>query len=144
MGRVTKRSYSKGEAEKTFKDIVSLKREERKKGLVLKDRTPQKEGDLSQTQDNLLTVMGMNRKEITEIIQGTGCVHPLQGMAELAMMAKESGDMKMAFDCFKELAQYVSPKRKAIEHSVASDDTQPLVIVMPESSYQEIEDDEGN
>lgn len=53
---------------------------------------------------------------------------PLEALARIAKLAEEDaqaaelpGDrlphMNLAKDCYKELAQYVAPKRKAVEHS---------------------------
>lgn len=42
---------------------------------------------------------------------------PLMGMAEIAITSMTDGDYHLAFQCFKELGQYVAPKRKSIEVS---------------------------
>lgn len=47
---------------------------------------------------------------------------PLEGMAKIAQQAMDEGDMALAGSMYKELAQYVAPKRKAVE--VAADITQ--------------------
>lgn len=43
-----------------------------------------------------------------------GC-DPLESMARLAKESEASGDMALAGSMYKELAQYVAPKRKAVE-----------------------------
>jgi len=58
------------------------------------------------------------------MIQATGCKHPIEGMATVAVRAEADGNLKLAHDAYKELAQYVAPKRKAIEHS--GPDGQPI------------------
>lgn len=70
-------------------------------------------------------------QDLLDMIEATGCCHPVQGMAEIAMQARSEGNLELAKDCYKELAQYVAPKRKAIEHSGKIENDQPLVIVVP-------------
>lgn len=72
-------------------------------------------------------------QELIDMIEAAGCPHPVQGMAEIAVKARSEGNDDLAKDCYKELAQYVAPKRKAIEHSGEVDTKQPLVIVMPDT-----------
>jgi len=40
---------------------------------------------------------------------------PLKGVTIIAEESMEAKDYAMAFQCFKELGQYVAPKRKSIE-----------------------------
>jgi len=40
---------------------------------------------------------------------------PIEGMAEIASQAMSNGELQLAGAMYKELAQYVAPKRKAIE-----------------------------
>ena len=47
---------------------------------------------------------------------------PIEGMAKIANDAIAVGDVKLAFDAYKELAQYVTPKLKSIEHTGANGD----------------------
>lgn len=58
-----------------------------------------------------------NKADLLEMITSTGCDHPIEGMARIAKEAHDSGDFPLAKDCYKELAQYVVPKKKAIEVS---------------------------
>ena len=52
----------------------------------------------------------------------------------IAKEAHESGDLALAKDSYKELAQYVAPKRKAIEHSgQVETNKEPLVIIVEQS-----------
>ena len=55
-------------------------------------------------------------KEVIEKLEAIGC-DPILGMAEIAAEARSVGDHALAGNMYKELAQYVAPKRKAIEHS---------------------------
>jgi hypothetical protein len=59
-----------------------------------------------------------NRKtlEVEEKLAEIGC-DPIQAMAKIAAIAMAAGDHRLAGDLYKELAQYVAPKRKAVEHS---------------------------
>ena len=56
------------------------------------------------------------RKNITEKMEDKSFC-PIEGMMEIALEAKADGDKKLFFDACKELAQYVAPKRKAVELS---------------------------
>src|SRR5919206_903670 len=44
---------------------------------------------------------------------------PIEGMARIAM--DEANPVELRAKMFAELAQYVAPKRKAVEHTVADD-----------------------
>lgn len=55
-------------------------------------------------------------KEVMEILDKLGC-NPIEGMADIAKRALEDDDLALAGNMYKELAQYVAPKRKAIEHT---------------------------
>lgn len=56
--------------------------------------------------------------EVTERLDALGC-DPIEGMARLAMDAANPAELRGRM--FSELAQYVAPKRKAIEHTAAGD-----------------------
>ena len=62
-----------------------------------------------------------NRKtaDIQEKLAAMGC-DPIAGMAAIAMDEKQ--DIALRAQMFKELAQYVAPKRKAVEMSGADGD----------------------
>ncbi|MBL4891473.1 MAG: hypothetical protein JKX91_06560 [Rhizobiaceae bacterium] len=47
---------------------------------------------------------------------------PIEGMANIAQQAMDDGDMPLAGQMYKELAQYIAPKRKAIEMTGANGD----------------------
>ncbi len=63
-------------------------------------------------------------KSIEEKLEAMGC-DPIEAMARLAMDENESSALRFA--ALKELAQYVAPKRKAVEVSSAQE---PFVIVI--------------
>lgn len=63
------------------------------------------------------------RKNITEKMDAKGFC-PIDGMMEVALEAKIDGDKKLFFDACKELAQYVAPKRKAVE--ISGDEDRPI------------------
>lgn len=44
---------------------------------------------------------------------------PIEGMAKIALQALNDDDLALAGNMYKELAQYVAPKRKAVEHTGA-------------------------
>jgi hypothetical protein len=64
---------------------------------------------------------GTLNKQTVDVLEKLAALNcdPIQGMAEIAIEAKLSGDMALAGQMYKELAQYVAPKRKAIEHTGA-------------------------
>ncbi len=49
---------------------------------------------------------------VTDRLEALGC-DPIEGMAMIAM--DESADLSLRGQMYKELAQYVAPKRKAVE-----------------------------
>ena len=53
-------------------------------------------------------------QDIQAKLDALGC-DPITGMAEIAAEARTAGDFNLADQMYKELAQYVAPKRKAIE-----------------------------
>jgi hypothetical protein len=55
-------------------------------------------------------------KTILDKFEELNC-DPLEGMIRIAERAMEEGDLQMAGSMYKELAQYVAPKRKAVELS---------------------------
>ena len=55
--------------------------------------------------------------EIAERLAALGC-DPIEGMARIAKEAEAEGDKALAGQMFKELAQYVAAKRKAVEMEV--------------------------
>jgi len=72
-----------------------------------------------------------DKQELLDMILATGCKHPIQGLAEIAKHSHASGDVELARDCYKELAQYVASKRKAVEHSghVETEQVQLVVVL---------------
>lgn len=54
--------------------------------------------------------------EVLETLKRYNC-DPIANLCEISAVAKEMGDLTLAFNCNKELAQYVAPKRKAVEHT---------------------------
>ena len=69
-------------------------------------------------------------KEIAELLESLGC-DPIAGMARIAMEEKNSPELRGRM--YAELAQYVYPKRKAVEHSGDDAAIGPAIelIVMP-------------
>jgi hypothetical protein len=49
---------------------------------------------------------------VTDRLEALGC-DPIEGMARIAM--DESADLSLREQMYKELAQYIAPKRKAVE-----------------------------
>lgn len=74
---------------------------------------------------------GKKTLEIQEKLDALGC-DPLEGMAIIAQRAMNEGDMSLAGSMYKELAQYVAPKRKAVEHSTDPDNPPKLELAWAE------------
>lgn len=65
-------------------------------------------------------------KTIQETLDRIGC-DPLEAMLEIAQEARKQGDLQLSLTAYKELAQYVAPKRKAVEVS-GNDEKDPVKI----------------
>jgi hypothetical protein len=76
-------------------------------------------------------VPNKDKQELLDLILSTGCKHPIQGLAEIAKRSHDEGELDLAKDCYKELAQYVASKRKAVEHSghVETEQVQLVVVL---------------
>ena len=55
-------------------------------------------------------------QEVLDKLAELNC-DPIEGMARIAKQAIDEGELQLAGNMYKELAQYVAPKRKAIEHT---------------------------
>lgn len=66
------------------------------------------------TGGRLLGTPNKKTVEIKDKLVSLGC-DPIQGMADLAMDANNTPELRGRM--YAELAQYVAPKRKAVEHS---------------------------
>ena len=75
-------------------------------------------------------VANKDKQELLDMIEATGCLHPIQGLAMIAKRSHDEGELDLATTCYKELAQYVASKRKAIEHSGEIEQKGPLVVVL--------------
>jgi hypothetical protein len=53
-------------------------------------------------------------QSIIDQLAGLNC-NPIEGMAKIAKQAMAEGELALAGQMYKELAQYVAPKRKSIE-----------------------------
>ena len=65
-------------------------------------------------------------REVQEMLDSLHC-NPIAGMVRIA--EDESVELSLRARMYTELAQYVAPKRKAIEHSGPDDKPIPLVII---------------
>jgi hypothetical protein len=68
-------------------------------------------------------------KTIEDKLAALGC-DPIEAMARLAMDDNEPSTLRFA--ALKELAQYVAPKRKAVE--VSSAENQPVIVISREDA----------
>jgi hypothetical protein len=55
-------------------------------------------------------------KDVIDRLKELKC-DPIEGMAKIAAQAMTEGELMLAGQMYKELAQYVAPKRKAVEHT---------------------------
>lgn len=67
-------------------------------------------------------------QELIEMIETEGCMHPIVGLARIAQRTYDEGDFQTSMGAFKELAQYVAPKRKAIEHTTPQESDSNFTI----------------
>jgi hypothetical protein len=65
-------------------------------------------------------------QSIQQRLDDLGC-DPIEGMVKIANEALSSADFQLAGNMYKELAQYVAPKRKSIEHTGPDGDALQLV-----------------
>lgn len=65
-------------------------------------------------------------QDLKDRIEALGC-DPLAAMVQIGEDAMQSGDNALAFSVFKELMQYIYPKRKAIEKQ-ATVEAEPMPI----------------
>ena len=70
-------------------------------------------------------------QEIASLLSSLDCA-PIEGMAEIAQVARDSNDLRLAGQMYKELAQYVAPKRRSVE----------ILLDEPESTVEEMTDEE--
>jgi len=70
-----------------------------------------------------------NRKtqEVTELLESLGC-DPIEGMARIAMDERNSVEVRSRM--YAELAQYVAPRRKAVEHSGVAEEERLTIRVL--------------
>jgi hypothetical protein len=59
-------------------------------------------------------------EKVAEKLAALDC-DPIEGMAKIAKIAMEEGDFNLAGKMYSDLAQYVAPKLKALEHSGSID-----------------------
>lgn len=64
---------------------------------------------------------------------------PIEGLARIAQMAMDEADLKTAKDAYKELAQYVVPKRKAIEIDMETTVTHEVELLSDDELMAELE-----
>jgi len=75
--------------------------------------------------------------EIQERLAELDC-DPIEGMAMIAADPTNSNELK--FSCYKELAQYIAPKRKAVDMNATLDGGFSVEIVQ----FSDVESDEDN
>ena len=76
----------------------------------------------------------IDKYELLNMIADEGCDHPVRAMARIALKAENDEDMLLAFNCYKELAQYLAPKLKSIEMVADPGTIAPITIIVPQTS----------
>lgn len=78
-----------------------------------------------------------NRKtqEVANKLYELGC-DPIEGMARIAMDNTQPTELRVR--CYAELAVYMYPKRKAVEHTYPADDPPFLFVVQAVSADQKL------
>ena len=64
---------------------------------------------------------------VVERLEELNC-DPIEGMVIVSKNAMAAGDYQLAGSMFKELAQYVFPKRKAIDHTLTNSESDEIFI----------------
>jgi hypothetical protein len=64
--------------------------------------------------------------ELAEKLEKLGC-DPIEGLARIALADETAPELKVR--CYAELAQYVHPKRKAMEVGPSGDGGAPIVLI---------------
>ena len=76
-------------------------------------------------------------QEIIDKLDGLNC-DPIAGLAEVARESMIDRDFKTAATAYKELAQYVAPKRKAIEIDMETTVTHEVELLSDEELMAEL------
>lgn len=85
--------------------------------------------------------MAKKHEILLSLIQGeTGGVHPLISLARIAKRSEANGDDSLAFQCYKELSNYVAPKLKSVELQVDQQEIRPITIIISEETQRHIEE----
>ncbi len=83
---------------------------------------PFSKGQLGNPQGRPKGSQSKQREAVAGRLEALGC-DPIEGMARLVM--DETVEPSIRAQMYKEFAQYVAPKRKAIEHSGPSEGQRP-------------------
>jgi hypothetical protein len=104
------------------KKIKRLEGKEARKGLpyFIKDRKEMAEKDEAQRAKIATQGVMKSPEEIQQLLVDLEC-DPIARMAAIAERAEKAGELNIASNLYKELAQYAAPKRKAAEPKVIKD-----------------------
>jgi len=99
-----------------------LEGREARKGLphFIKDRKEMAEKDEAQRAKIATQGVMKSPEEIQQLLVDLEC-DPIARMAAIAERAEKAGELNIASNLYKELAQYAAPKRKAAEPKVIKD-----------------------
>ena len=80
----------------------------------------------------------LHKIDLLAMIANENCEHPIQALARLAMKSEREDDNALAFQCYKELAQYVAPKLKSVEIQTNNTDVKPITIIVPQELEERV------
>lgn len=102
--------------------LKRLKQRGARKGLpyYIKDRKIMAEKDVAQRAKIATQGVMKSPEEIQQLLVDLEC-DPIARMAAIAERAEKAGELNIASNMYKELAQYAAPKRKAAEPKILKD-----------------------
>jgi hypothetical protein len=81
--------------------------------------------------------MAKKHEILLSLIEGeTGGVHPLISLVRIAKRSEANGDDNLAYQCYKEIANYVSPKLKSVEVQHNTNEVKPITIIVDSQAVE--------
>ena len=80
------------------------------------------DGNRQKTGGRVKGTPNKSTKAVIERLEDLDC-DPIEGMAKIARQAMGEGELAIAGQMYRELAQYIAPKRKAVEVSGPNGDS---------------------
>lgn len=73
--------------------------------------------------------LNKDAQELLDMIRATGAKHPVEGLARVAVKASKFKDYDLEHKCYKELAQYVLPKRRSVDVTSGGEQLQEVTRI---------------